>query len=74
MSENSSPSSSRRASTINKRPSGTSGHPAPHTDAALVSDDDDAGSAAFVDVGQMYPFTSTNKHVNKNEQDKILDV
>jgi len=40
----------------------------------LQSDDDDAGSAAFVDVGQMYPFTSAKSNVKKNEEDKILDV
>ncbi|GAN01239.1 cytoplasm protein [Mucor ambiguus] len=72
VSENSSPSHSRRASTL-KQQSVTSSLPVPHTD-TLLSDDDDAGSAAFVDVGQMYPFTTAKSHAKKNEEDKILDV
>ncbi|KAI9487840.1 MAG: transport protein Avl9-domain-containing protein [Benjaminiella poitrasii] len=35
--------------------------------------DDDSGSAVFVDVGRMYPFTSS-KEDKKNSEEKILDV
>ncbi|KAI8640104.1 transport protein Avl9-domain-containing protein [Parasitella parasitica] len=83
VSEHSSPSNSRRASTAAQSPSTTVSKPQTTQASASFNtdvlppdddDDDDAGSAAFVDVGQMYPFASGKHDTKTNDQDKILDV
>ncbi|CEP13761.1 hypothetical protein [Parasitella parasitica] len=79
VSEHSSPSNSRRTSTaaqsVNTAQSQTPKASASYNNTdVFLSDDDDAGSAAFVDVGQMYPFTSSKNGMKSNDQDKILDV
>jgi hypothetical protein len=58
VSENNSPSSSRRTSTVIKKKE--------------ITSDDDNDSAAFVDVGQMYPFETTKK--KNTDDEKVLDI
>lgn len=78
VSENNSPSSSRRTSAIlsnnNKNTSSpTKKQQQQQQPGKEATSDDDNDSAAFVDVGQMYPFESKKK-TNNQADEKVLDI
>lgn len=78
MSENASPSNSRKTAIGNGDSSKTncnSKSPISQLSrqTSTTESDDDSGSAAFVDVGQMYPFT-TDKTTKINREGNILDI
>ena len=66
---NTSPSSSRRTSTLSSAK--TNNNKASPKEGVQGSSDDDS---AFVDVGQMYPFESNKNRINKNHDEKSLDI